>query len=49
MFEDGWAFDAMRDFGPYDAADDMERKHATTRDLLDEYELEDEYLDDDDE
>ena len=47
MFEDGWAFEAMRDFGPYDAGDAVERNHATARDLLDEYELEDEYLDGD--
>ena len=47
MFEDGWAFEAMRDFGPGNARDDGERNHATPREVLDEYELEDNYLHDD--
>jgi hypothetical protein len=44
MFEDGWAFDAMRDFGPNDTTDENEYNRLTTQTLLAEYELEAEYL-----
>jgi hypothetical protein len=45
MFEDGWAFDALRDYGPNETSDDNECNRRTTQTLLEEYELEAAYLD----
>ncbi len=47
MFEDGWAFDVLRGYGEYDLDDESRALDEMERDDEDaEYEIEDEYLDD---